>query len=82
MRTTAVRCRNRRTIELAFGSLLQRYTRGHGSAHKTMLFIAIAFNLEKLLKHQSKQVVRLAIALTNSSAEQRILPSWRKYYRR
>jgi transposase len=69
-----------RTVEPVFGSLLQQYgmrrvnTRGRSSAHKTMLLTAVAFNLKKLLKHQSKQVLRLAIALPKPSAEQRLLP--------
>jgi transposase len=76
-----------RTVEPVFGSLLQYYglrrvnTRGRSSAHKTMLLTAIAFNLKKLLKHQSQQVLRLAIALPKPPAEQRLLPFWRKYYR-
>jgi len=58
-----------RTVEPVFGSLLQHYglrrvnTRGRSSAHKTMLLTAIAFNLKKLLKHQSTQTQCLAIAL-------------------
>ena len=58
-----------RTVEPVFGSLLQHYglrrvnTRGHSSAHKTMLLTAIAFNLKKLLKHQSKKTQCLAISL-------------------
>jgi hypothetical protein len=43
--------------------------------------MAIALNLKKLLQHQSKQIVRLAIALPKLPAEQRLLPLWRKYYR-
>jgi hypothetical protein len=58
-----------RTIDPVFGSLRQHYglrrvnTRGRTSAHKTMLLTAIAFNLKKLLKHEPKQVMRLAMAL-------------------
>jgi hypothetical protein len=58
-----------RTIEPVFGSLLQHYglrrvnTRGRSSAHKMMLLTAIAFNLKKLLKQQSKETIRLANAL-------------------
>lgn len=69
-----------RTIEPVFGSLLQHYglrrvnTRGRSSAHKTMLLTAIAFNLKKLLKHQPKRVLRLAIALPAPPLEQRLLP--------
>jgi hypothetical protein len=56
-------------MEPVFVSLLQHYglrrvnTRGRSSAHKTMLLTAISFNLKKLLKHQSKKTLRLAIAL-------------------
>jgi transposase len=76
-----------RTIEPVFGSLLQHYgmrrvnTRGRSSAHKTMLLTAIAFNLKKLLKHQSKKTLRLTISLSKPLAEQRVLPFWRQYYR-
>jgi transposase len=76
-----------RTIEPVFGSLLQHYglrrvnTRGRSSAHKTMLLTAIAFNLKKLLKHQSKQVLYRAIALPKPLPEQRLLSFWRSYYR-
>jgi hypothetical protein len=76
-----------RTIEPVFGSLLQHYgmrrvnTRGRSNAHKTMLLTAIAFNLKKLLKHQSKKTLRLAIALSKPLAEQRVLPFWQQYYR-
>ncbi|WP_302052031.1 transposase [Hymenobacter sp. BRD128] len=76
-----------RTVEPVFGSLLQHYglrrvnTRGRSSAHKTMLLTAIAFNLKKLLKYQSQQVLRLAIALPKPPAEQRLLSFWRTYYR-
>jgi hypothetical protein len=77
-----------RAVEPASGSLLQRYgmrrvnIRGRSSAHKTMLLTTIAFNLKKLLKHQPKQVLRLAIALPKPAGKQRLLPFWRKYYRR
>jgi hypothetical protein len=77
-----------RTVKPVFGSLLQHYglrrvnTRGRSSAPKTMLLTAIAFNLNKLLKHQSQQVLRRAIALPKLTAEQRLLPFWRTYYRR
>jgi hypothetical protein len=73
-----------RTVEPVFGSLLQHYgmrrvnTRGWSSAHKTMLLTAIAFNLKKLLKHQPKQVLRLAIALPKPAGKQKLLPFWRK----
>ena len=58
-----------RTVEPVFGNLLQHYglrrvgTKGRAAAHKTMLLSAIAYNLKKLLKHQPKQLVRLALAL-------------------
>ena len=77
-----------RTIEPVFGSLLQHYglrrvnTRGCGSAHKTMLLTAIAFNLKKLLKHQPQRQASLAVALPKPAIEQRILLFWRKHYRR
>jgi len=57
------------TVEPVFGSLLQHYglrrvnTRGRASAHKTMLLAAVAYNLKKLLKHQPKQFLGLAVAL-------------------
>jgi len=58
-----------RTVEPVFGSLLHHYglrrvgTKGRAAAHKAMLLSAIAYNLKKLLKHQPKQVARMAIAL-------------------
>jgi transposase len=58
-----------RTVEPVFGNLLQHYglrrvgTKGRASAHKTMLLSAIACNLKKLLKHQPKRVVSIALAL-------------------
>jgi hypothetical protein len=58
-----------RTVEPVFGSLLHHYglrrvgTKGQAAAHKAMLLSAIAFNLKKLLKHQSKQLASVAIAL-------------------
>ena len=58
-----------RTIKPGFGSLLQHYglrcvdTRGRSSAHKTMLLNTITFNLKKLLKHQPKRTIPLAIPL-------------------
>jgi hypothetical protein len=51
-----------------FGSLLQHYglrkvnTKGQAAAQKTMLLAAIAYNLKKLLKHQPKRVIRVALA--------------------
>jgi transposase len=58
-----------RTVEPVFGSLLHHYglrrvgTKGQAAAHKAMLLSAIAYNLKKLLKHQSKQLASVAIAL-------------------
>jgi hypothetical protein len=58
-----------RTVEPVFGSLLHHYglrrvgTKGRTAAHKTMLLSAIAYNLKKLLKYQSKQLASVAIAL-------------------
>jgi hypothetical protein len=45
-----------------------------------MLLTAIGFNLKKLLKHQSKKTLRLAIDLPKPLAEHRVLPFWRQYY--
>lgn len=62
-----------RTVEPVFGNLLQHYglrrvgTEGRAAAHKTMLLSAIAYNLKKLLKHQPKRVVSLALALQTAS---------------
>jgi hypothetical protein len=47
-----------------------------------MLRTAIAFNLKKLLKQQSKQTLHLAIALPKIPLEGRFLFFWRKYDRR
>lgn len=75
-----------RTVEPVFGSLLQHYglrrvnTRGRSSAHKTMLLTAIAFNLKKLLKHQPKQTLRLAVALPRTPLEGQLLSCWWKLY--
>ncbi len=77
-----------RTVEPVFGSLLQHYgmrrvnTRGRSSAHKTMLLTAVAFNLKKLLKHQSTKTLRLTIALPKPPLEGQFLSFWRKLYRR
>jgi transposase len=77
-----------RTIEPVFGSLLQHYglrrvnTRGRSSAHKTMLLTAIAFNLKKLLKHQSQHVLCRAIALPTPLSEPWLLFFLHTYYRR
>jgi transposase len=57
------------SVEPVFSHLLHQYglrrvgTRGRASAHKTMLLAAMAYNLKKLLKHQPKQLLGLAIAL-------------------
>jgi hypothetical protein len=73
-----------RTIEPVFGSLLQHYclwrvnTRGRSSAHKTMLLSSITFNLKKLLKHQPKQTLRLAIALPKTPLVKQFLRCWQK----
>jgi transposase len=56
------------TVEPVFGNLLHHYglrrvnTKGQAAAHKTMLLTAIAYNLKKLLKHQPKRVVSVALA--------------------
>jgi len=56
------------TVEPVFGNLLHHYglrrvnTKGQAAAHKTMLLTAIAYNLKKLLKHQPKRVIRVALA--------------------
>ncbi|RZJ94395.1 MAG: IS1182 family transposase, partial [Hymenobacter sp.] len=78
-----------RTVEPVFGSLLQHYemrrvnTRGRSSAHKTMLLLtAIAFNLKKLLKHQSTKTLRLAIALPRMPLQGLFLSFWRQLSRR
>jgi transposase len=58
-----------RTVEPVFGSLLHHYglrrvgTKGRTAAHKAMLLSAIAYNLKKLLKYQSKQLASVAMAL-------------------
>jgi hypothetical protein len=58
-----------RTVEPVFGNLLQHYglrrvgTKGRAAAHKAMLLSAVAYNLKKLLKHQPKQFISLALAL-------------------
>lgn len=75
------------TVEPVFGSLLQHYglrrvsTRSRSSAHKTMLLTAIAFNLKKLLKHQPKRVLHLAIILPVPPLEQQFRLFGRPYYR-
>jgi len=77
-----------RPVEPVFGSLRQPYglrrvnTRGRSSAHKTMLLTAIACNLKKLLKHQPKKTLRLAIALPAPPLKELFLPCWRTHYSR
>jgi hypothetical protein len=62
-----------RTVEPVFGNLLQHYglrrvgTKGRAAAHKTRLLSAIAYNLKKLLKHQPKRAISLAVALQPAS---------------
>jgi hypothetical protein len=57
------------TVEPVFGHLLHHYglrrmnVRGRGSAHKTMLLTAVAYNLKKLLKHHPQQLLGVAVAL-------------------
>ncbi|MGI4967951.1 MAG: transposase [Janthinobacterium lividum] len=64
-----------RTVEPVFGNLLQHYglrrvgTKGRAAAHKAMLLSAIAYNLKKLLKHQPKRAVSLALALQPTSLQ-------------
>jgi hypothetical protein len=56
-----------RIVEPMFGNLLQHYelqrvgTKGRTAAHKSILISATAYILKKLLKHQPKRVVNLAI---------------------
>jgi transposase len=79
-----MRSLRQRTVEPVFGSLLQHYgmrrvnTRGRSSAHKMMLLTALAFNLKKLLQHQPKQTLRLAIALPTLPLQGQFLACWRK----
>jgi transposase len=76
------------TIEPVFGSLIQHYgmrrvnTRGRSSAHKTMPLTAIAFNLKKLLKHQPKKTLRLAITLPVLAPKGLFLRCCRGHYHR
>ena len=57
------------TVEPVFGNLLHPYglrrvnVRGHAGAHKTMVLTAVAYNLNKLLKHRPTRQVSLAVAL-------------------
>jgi hypothetical protein len=61
------------TVEPVLGNLLQHYglrrvnPRGQAAPHKAMLLSAIAYNLKKLLKQQSKRGVSLALALQPAS---------------
>jgi hypothetical protein len=57
-------------------------TLGRSSAHKMMLFTAIAFNLKKLLKQQPKKTLRLAMALPRMPLEGWFLSFRQKLYRR
>jgi hypothetical protein len=72
-----------RTIEPVFGSLLQHdglrrvNMRGRGSAHKTRLLTAIAYNLKKLPKHQPKRQMSLAMALPKSLLAANRRAGWR-----
>jgi hypothetical protein len=56
------------TVEPVFGHLLHHYglrrvnTKGQAAAHKTVLLTAIAYNFKKLLRHQPKRVVSVALA--------------------
>jgi hypothetical protein len=56
------------TVEPVFGNLLHHYglrrvnTKGQAAAHKIMLIGAIAYNLKKLLRHQPRRVVSVALA--------------------
>ena len=76
-----------RIIEPVFRSLLQYYglrrvnTRGRSSAHKTMLLTAIAFNLKKLLKHQPKRTIPLAIAMPRPLLQGPLLGCWQWHHR-
>lgn len=47
------------------------------TTHKTMLLTAIAFNLKKLLKHQPKKMLHLAIALPRPLPEQQFCAAGR-----
>ena len=57
------------TVEPVFGNLIHHYglrrvnTRGHASAHKTMLLAAVAYNLKKLLKHRPPRAAAMALVL-------------------
>lgn len=76
-----------RTVEPVFGSLLYHYglrrvgTKGRAAAHKAMLLSAIAYNLKKLLKHQPKRTIALAIALPRPVLERQFLSCWKRRHR-
>ena len=76
-----------RTVEPIFGSLLQHYglrrvnTPGRSSAHKAMLLTVITFNLKKLLNHQPKKTVPLAIALPRPTLEGQLWTYWKRRHR-
>ena len=71
------------TVEPVFGKLLHHYglrrmnVRGHAGAHKTMLLMAVAYNLKKLLKYRPQPQLSLAVALPRPlpAANRR---SWRR----
>ncbi|OGX82084.1 hypothetical protein BEN49_02710 [Hymenobacter coccineus] len=73
-----------RTVEPVFRHFLYHYglrrvaTKGRAAAHKIMLLSALAYNLKKLLRHQPKQVVSLALALRpeRQGPTSRLLSSW------
>jgi hypothetical protein len=77
-----------RPIDPVFGSLLQHYglrrvnTRGRSGAYKTMLLTAIAFSLQKLLKHQPKKTLSLGLALPVPAPKGQFLRCCRRHYRR
>jgi len=56
------------TVEPVFGNLLHHYglrrvnTKGQAAAQKAMVLSAVAYNLKKLLKHQSTRVRSVALA--------------------
>jgi hypothetical protein len=62
-----------RTVEPVFGNLFQHYglrrvgTKGRTAAHKTMVLSAISHDLKKLLKHQPKRAISLAVTLELAS---------------
>ncbi|MGI4735680.1 MAG: IS1182 family transposase [Janthinobacterium lividum] len=72
------------TVEPVFGHLLPYYglrrvgTKGRAAAHETMLLTAIAYNLKKLLKHQPKRALSMALALLleNQRLSSRLCNNW------